>query len=122
MPFTDSGYDVYEMLLESGTGKEKLRVMLSWFKRDRKGNIVEDITADEFLELVDEADELLIPPTTKNKARSFYERGEYEFEYVSLEEDLTKYKPLFERATKRVKPVKKKKKDADAELEPVAAE
>lgn len=121
MPFTDSGYDVFEMLVSSGTGSTKLAVMLEWFKKDRKGNVVEDIPADEFMEMVDAADDELIPPTTKAKAKSFYETGKHEYVLESLEFDFTKVKPLFARKSKAATdkpadppaPVKGGKKSAD---------
>jgi hypothetical protein len=131
MPFTDSGYDIFEMLVNSGTGGDKLKTMLAWFKKDRKGNVIEDIPADEFMELVmaakDSNSELVdeheywIPPATKAKAKSFYDTGKHEYVLESLEFDFTKVKPLFARKSKAATdkpadppaPVKGGKKSAD---------
>lgn len=77
MPKVKSGHRLFTLLTESGTGKSKLDVIFGWFKKNRKGVITEDIPAEELLEMIEEQDDDVIPPTTKEKARQLQATGVY---------------------------------------------
>jgi hypothetical protein len=77
MPKIKSGTRLLQTLAASGTGKSKLDVVHSWFKLNRRGEIVEDIPADELVEMILEQPDDVIPPTTKEKAESFHHTGKF---------------------------------------------
>ena len=97
MPKLTSGYDLFCRLRDSGTGDTKLDHMLSWFPKNRKGELTEDLPADEFLDMIQAVDDdALIPPVTKLKAESFYLTGEYvPVVQTTDRKDYKKVKPLF---------------------------
>ena len=77
MPKIKSGSRLLEKLADSGTGKTKLDVIHSWFTLNRRQEIVEDIPADELVEMIQEQPDDVLPPTTKAKAEAFHLTGKF---------------------------------------------
>lgn len=114
MPKLTSGYDLFCRLRDSGTGETKLEHILSWFPKNRKGELTEDIDADELNDMIQAVEDPdLIPPVTKLKAESIYLTGDYVPAVQKTDKkDFTKVKAVFTPTPPTDEPVTEVEEDA----------